>query len=130
METQDIQNTQEAELNDKMSNSLDDYYCDDYDGDDGNDEYEQNNTQDLIKCGNCGNRWDGYAQCNCYQLEYYRIYDHDEQDLEKQDLENPEHKTAFEKSRAKNISENTVNDSENNEDTFTKVNSEDINNEN
>ena len=135
METQDIQNTQEAELNDKMSNSLDDYYCDDYDGDDGNDEYEQNNTQDLIKCGNCGNRWDGYAQCNCYQLECYRIYDHDEQDLEKQDLEkqdleNPAHKTAFEKSRAKNISENTVNDSENNEDTFTKVNSEDINNEN
>ena len=27
----------------------------------------------LITCDNCGNKWDGYAQCNCYQLECYSI---------------------------------------------------------
>ena len=61
----DIDDTQpidDIELISNLSTSLDNYYCDDYD----DDKY-------LIKCDNCGNIWDGYAQCNCYQLEYYRI---------------------------------------------------------
>ena len=98
---QDNQDNQDTPITDKMSNSLDDYYCDDYDGDN---EYEHINTQDLITCGNCGNVWDGYAQCNCYQINFYDSQtdpnSSDEQEQE-QDLENPARKAAFEKSRAK-----------------------------
>ena len=79
-------------------NNTDDYYCDDYDDDDNDN--EKINIEDLVKCGNCGNIWDGYAQCNCYQLEYYRT---EEQD------------TDFEKSPAKNYSENDDNATENND---------------
>lgn len=66
----DLQETKEIPEAISTSHSIDDYYCDDYDG-----EYDDYNRQDLIKCGNCGNIWDGYAQCNCYQLECYRIGD-------------------------------------------------------
>ena len=103
-----------------MTNSLDDYYCDDYD-----DYYnEHNKPEDLIKCGNCGNVWDGYAQCNCYQI---RCYDSesvsDSSDEQEKDLENP--------ARTKNYSENDLEDTiENTEDTFENINSEDINHEN
>lgn len=94
--------------------NCDDYYCDDYDDYDDN---EKINIEDLVKCGNCGNIWDGYAQCNCYQLEYYR--------KEEQD-------TAFEKNCPKNYSEKHDNDTENN-DNATENNendSKDINSEN
>ena len=47
------------------------YYCDDYDGDE--DKYLKSYTQNLVTCGNCGNVWDGYTQCNCYQLPCYSI---------------------------------------------------------
>ena len=23
---------------------------------------------ELVECANCGNIWDGYAQCNCWQI--------------------------------------------------------------
>ena len=26
---------------------------------------------DFVECENCGNVWDGYAQCNCYEIDYY-----------------------------------------------------------
>ena len=123
METPENLDTQDTQIPDKMSNSLDDYYCDDYD-----DYYnEHNKPEDLIKCGNCGNIWDGYAQCNCYQI---RCYDSDSSVEQEQDLENPARKAAFEKSRAKNNSENDETESVNNEDTFENINSEDINHEN
>jgi hypothetical protein len=32
-------------------------------------DYESND--DLITCENCGNMWDGYAQCNCWTHEMY-----------------------------------------------------------
>ena len=127
MELQNSLDTQDTIINDNMTQSLDDYYCDDYD------DNEQSNTQDLITCDNCGNRWDGYAQCNCYQIKCYDLIESDdEQDLEKQNLENPARKAAFEKTRAKNYIENNVNPTENDEDTFVKINNEveDINNEN
>ena len=49
--------------------SLDNYY---------NSNDEDTYTQYLFKCGNCGNIWDGCAQCNCYQLECYRIDEEDD----------------------------------------------------
>ena len=73
-----------------QTNSLDDYYCDDYDDNDndkecdeyydydGNDGNANRYTPDLVTCDNCGNVWDGYAQCNCLQLTW-----DDEQLLEK-----------------------------------------------
>jgi hypothetical protein len=24
----------------------------------------------MEQCNNCGNIWDGYAQCNCWQMNY------------------------------------------------------------
>ena len=36
---------------------------------------------DLIKCENCGNIWDGCAQCNCWQWsEYKEAYDNENED--------------------------------------------------
>lgn len=29
----------------------------------------------LEQCENCGNIWDGYAQCNCWQMNYYESDD-------------------------------------------------------
>ena len=26
----------------------------------------------MEQCGNCGNIWDGNAQCNCWQMNYYQ----------------------------------------------------------
>jgi hypothetical protein len=86
MEYENIKDTNDIQ---EQIQSLDDYYCDDYDDYDDYDYYD-NNAQDLITCGNCGNVWDGYAQCNCWQLNY----DDQEQLLEKavpkQLLENSE----------------------------------------
>jgi hypothetical protein len=31
-------------------------------------------VNDLVKCGNCGNIWDGYAQCGCYANTNCYIY--------------------------------------------------------
>ena len=28
------------------------------------------NGEMLEQCENCGNIWDGYAQCNCWQMDY------------------------------------------------------------
>lgn len=28
---------------------------------------------DLVTCGNCGNQWDGFAQCNCYVYDSYNL---------------------------------------------------------
>ena len=25
----------------------------------------------MEQCANCGNIWDGYAQCNCWQINHY-----------------------------------------------------------
>jgi hypothetical protein len=25
---------------------------------------------DLIRCGDCGNMWDGFAQCNCFMRDF------------------------------------------------------------
>ena len=25
---------------------------------------------ELVTCGDCGNQWDGYAQCNCWEYNY------------------------------------------------------------
>ena len=33
------------------------------------------NGEQMMKCNYCGNIWDGYAQCHCYQLECYRVED-------------------------------------------------------
>ena len=69
-DTPDTPDTKYTVINYDMSQSLDDYYCDDYD------DSEQLAAEYLITCENCGNRWDGYAQCNCYQIKY------DDEDLE------------------------------------------------
>ena len=122
----DTQDKQDTLITDKMSNSLDDYYCDDYDDTDDNDnEYDHINTQDLITCGNCGNIWDGYAQCKCYQINFYDSEsDSDSSNEQEQDLANPARKAAFEKSRtkkqdlenpARKFSENDETESVNNE---------------
>jgi hypothetical protein len=29
----------------------------------------------LEQCENCGNIWDGYAQCNCWQMNFYQPYE-------------------------------------------------------
>ena len=26
--------------------------------------------EQMMQCENCGNIWDGYAQCNCWQWDY------------------------------------------------------------
>lgn len=31
----------------------------------------------LEQCANCGNIWDGYAQCNCWQWNDYADYNAD-----------------------------------------------------
>ena len=37
------------------------------------------NGEWLEQCENCGNIWDGYAQCNCWQIGYDDVdYDNDE----------------------------------------------------
>ena len=50
----------------------------------------------LETCSNCGNVWDGYAQCYCHGLRCYRKdYTSDTSDTsdeEQQDLDNPEQK--------------------------------------
>jgi hypothetical protein len=28
------------------------------------------NGEILEQCENCGNIWDGYAQCNCWQMDF------------------------------------------------------------
>jgi hypothetical protein len=118
LDTQDTQDTQDTVLIETMSQSLDNYYCDDYDDTDtDNDEIY---TQDLITCDNCGNRWDGYAQCNCYQFKCYELIETDDEKEQEQDLENP----------ARKFSENDETESENNEDTFENINGENINSEN
>jgi len=66
MENNNIQETKPTET---IVKSLDNYY---------NSNDEDTYTQDLFKCGNCGNVWDGCAQCNCYQLECYRIDEEDD----------------------------------------------------
>ena len=104
-ESQDTQESQDKVINDTMSQSLDDYYCDDYD------DREDRASQYLITCENCGNKWDGYAQCNCHQIKCYE-FDSDSSDEHEQDLENPACKAAFEKSRAKNYSVNNETESE------------------
>ena len=137
MESKENQYTQESQdtvINDTMIQSLDDYYCDDYD------DREELARQYLITCENCGNVWDGYAQCNCYQIKCYESdSDSSDEQEQEQDLENPTHKAAFEKSRAKKqdlenparkFSENDETESENNEDTFENINGENINSEN
>jgi len=111
--SQDTQESQDTVINDTMSQSLDDYYCDDYD------DSEELARQYLITCENCGNVWDGYAQCNCYQIKYYEN-DLDSSVEQEQDLENP----------ARKFSENDETESENNEDTFKNINGENINSEN
>jgi hypothetical protein len=30
------------------------------------------NEYPLVECENCGNRWDGYAQCTCWNLVWFR----------------------------------------------------------
>ena len=123
----DTQDKQDTPITDKMSNSLDNYYCDDYDDtndiDDNDNEYDHINTQDLITCGNCGNIWDGYAQCKCYQINFYDSEsdsDSSNEQEQEQYLENP----------ARKFSENDETESVNNEDIFENINSEDINHEN
>ena len=125
MESPDSLDTQDTPITDKMTNSLDDYYCDDYDGNYDGDNHHYNNNdndnnteyikpEDLITCDNCGNIWDGYAQCNCYQI---RCYDSDssvEQEQEQeQDLENPARKAAFEKQDLENSARKFIANSEN-----------------
>jgi hypothetical protein len=36
----------------------------------------------LVKCENCGNIWDGFAQCNCWQYE-----EEEEEEVSTQDTE-------------------------------------------
>jgi hypothetical protein len=51
----------------------------------------------LETCSNCGNMWDGYAQCYCHGLRCYRKdYTSDTSDEEQQDLDNPESKNSAE----------------------------------
>ena len=33
----------------------------------------------LVKCGNCGNMWDGAAQCNCWGLDFYEEEEEEEE---------------------------------------------------
>jgi hypothetical protein len=119
-ETQDILDTQDTVIIENMSQSLDNYYCDDYDDTDNDTDNDDIYTQDLITCDNCGNRWDGYAQCNCYQIKCYELIETDDEKEQEQDLENP----------ARKFSENDETESENNEDTFKNINDENINSEN
>jgi hypothetical protein len=32
---------------------------------------EMENGEWMEQCGNCGNIWDGDAQCNCWQMNWY-----------------------------------------------------------
>jgi len=36
------------------------------------------NGEMMEQCANCGNIWDGYAQCNCWQWNDYEAYESDE----------------------------------------------------
>ena len=72
MESENIKDTNDIQ---EQIQSLDDY---------------NNNTQDLITCGNCSNVWDGYAQCNCWQLNYEEQEELLEKAVPKQLLENSE----------------------------------------
>jgi len=47
---------------------------------------EKNN---LIKCGNCGNIWDGCAQCNCWQWSDYKETSDTEMDENEDNSEDP-----------------------------------------
>jgi hypothetical protein len=49
----------------------------DEDEEDEDDDDEENNAQEIIdmeQCANCGNIWDGYAQCNCYGLPEFNVH--------------------------------------------------------
>jgi hypothetical protein len=34
------------------------------------------NGEWMEECENCGNIWDGYAQCNCWQMPGHDYYDY------------------------------------------------------
>lgn len=53
------------------------YYC--VNKEENIEEYIYLKSNDLIKCGNCNNIWDGCSQCNCYM--YYE-YDEIEEPIE------------------------------------------------
>ncbi len=41
------------------------------------DEEEEDNDREIIdmeQCANCGNIWDGYAQCNCHGLPEFNVH--------------------------------------------------------
>ena len=87
-EIQDIQDTQDTNQYIK-SKEVNEELNDDY------------NTYEPITyletCSNCGNVWDGYAQCYCHGLRCYRKdYNSDTSDEEQQDLDNPESKNSAE----------------------------------
>ena len=31
----------------------------------------------LVKCEKCGNMWDGYAQCNCWEFDFSLSFEND-----------------------------------------------------
>lgn len=39
----------------------------------------------LITCENCGNMWDGYAQCNCWEFDYSLTFEDDDNMTDKED---------------------------------------------
>lgn len=47
-------------------------------------EYIYLKSNDLIKCGNCNNIWDGCAQCNCYM--YYEYDDNVDNTIEEENF--------------------------------------------
>ena len=36
------------------------------------------NGEWLEQCDNCGNIWDGYAQCNCWQMDQWPVLEEEE----------------------------------------------------
>jgi len=65
-------------------------------------EYIYLKSNDLIKCGNCGNIWDGCAQCNCYMDSSYN--DEIEEPTEEESIE--EEPTKKEEETVRNLPPN------------------------
>ena len=61
---------------------------------------DTNYYDDMIKCRNCGNMWDGYAQCTCYQLECYSTDNSDSSDHYPEQVQ--EHNELLENSEIEN----------------------------
>jgi hypothetical protein len=106
----DTENNNDNDIKTNNDNDSDNYYCDDYDGDDL--KIKEDNDYDienLVTCGNCCNVWDGYAQCNCHQIPCYYSEEESNEDIVEDNVKNIVKDNQTETISSKYILSETIN---------------------